>query len=155
MRKLAKPRNRNRLGDRRPLSHDDVRASLEPPGEFRQMLGLVSEVGLHHDHGVAPGILRASARLAREFVERMGVTHSLLTTDHRDRGDLGIRGDSLRRPVGATVVVNEDLILARVALEHLSDAPEEDADGGSLVVSRNADIEQFVFCLLLEWAVAR
>src|SRR5215207_4975701 len=65
----------------------------------------------------------------------------LLSAEDRKRQDLGVRTQCLVSRVGAPVVVDEDLVVARVLLEHLADAPEKDADSFGFVVSGNADVQ--------------
>src|SRR6476469_9958047 len=61
--------------------------------------------------------------------------------EHREGHDLGVGLERRGRCVGAAVVKDEHLILARVVLEHLADAPEQNADRFSFVVRRDADVQ--------------
>jgi hypothetical protein len=106
------------------------------------MLGLISEIGLHHNKSIPSCIPCATRDFAHELVDRDGVSTALLTTKDRERDYIRIRLERLERSVGAAVVVDHDLVLARVLLKNPADAPEEYTDSLTLVVGRNTDVDQ-------------
>ena len=123
------------------LDRDDVRAALEALHQLGQVLGLVGEVGLHQHDGVAPRILRPIAGGPQQRLDGARVADVGARSDHGERHHLPVRLERLAGAVGAGVVVDDDLVLARVILEHLADAPEQHAHGRGFVVRGNAEIE--------------
>ena len=105
------------------------------------MLGLVGEVGLHRDQAVAARILGPRRDRAAQRVERPVVAEVLGRAEDRQRKHLGVAPQDFARRVRATVVVDEDLVVARIVLEHLPDAPQQHADRFGFVVRGNAEVE--------------
>jgi hypothetical protein len=105
------------------------------------MLGLIGEIGLEGDHRVASGIFGTRGNGATERIERAIIADVLRAAKDRERHHVGVGRERLDGGVGAPVVVDQHLVLARVLLEHPADAPEQDADSFSFVVSGDADIQ--------------
>ena len=104
------------------------------------MLGLIGEIGLEHDHGVAARIAGATRGLTAQCVDRGGVPDAR-ATEHAERHHLVVGRQRLGGGVGAAVVVHEHLVLPRLLLEHLAQAPDEKANGGCFVVGGDAEIQ--------------
>ena len=132
------------------LGHHDVRTSLESLDELGQVLGLVGEIALHQDHRIASRIPCSPGYLATQAVEGVGVALPLLAMQNRQWGNFCVRQQPVAGLVGASIVVNDDLILARVCLEDLADTPQQDTYGGPFVVCRDADVEQ---CASMTWLI--
>ena len=66
-------RRRHRRRVRGPLGHDDVGAAVEALDQLGEVLGLVGEVGLEHDDGVAARVARAARGLTAQGVDGRGV----------------------------------------------------------------------------------
>ena len=105
------------------------------------MLGLIGEIRLHRDHGVAPRIARSTRHLTTQRVERACVANVGARSQDREREHFAVGLESLRRRVGAAVVEDEDLVLARIALKHLPYSPQQKPDRGRFVVGGNAEIQ--------------
>ena len=125
----------------RPLGDDEIGASLEPFHELRKLLGLVGEVGLHRDHRVTPRVPRARGHRAAQGVERPVIADVIGPAEDGEGQDVHVRLQRFRCGVGAAVVVHQNLVLARVLLEHLADAPEQNTDRLRFVVRRYADVQ--------------
>ena len=80
--------------------------------------------------------------LSCEPVESECEALPLFSAQNRERNHVGIRLESSTRAVIASVVVDDDLVLARVVLENAPDAPKEHADGWTLVIGRYTDVDQ-------------
>ncbi len=102
------------------------------------MLGLIGEIGLQQDDGVATRIARAPRRLAAERVHGGGVSDTRAAEDAQ-RHHLMVGRQRVRGGVGAAIVVDEHLVLARLLLEHLAKAPDEQTDGRGLIVGWYAE----------------
>ena len=126
---------RARLGD------DAIHAAVEALRELGKILGTIGEIALHHDHRIAPRIARGLGRGARERVERGSVALARLVPQHRERKHLFVPAQRLRGAIGAAIIERDDLVLARMRLEHRSDAPEEQPDRGRFVERGNADVQ--------------
>ena len=105
------------------------------------MFGLIREVSLKRDHSVAPWIACSRGNGTAESVQRPVISDMLPSTEDGERHDVGIRPQGLRRRVGASVVEHENLVFARVFLEDLTNAPEQDADCFSFVKCGDADVQ--------------
>src|SRR6266545_8251879 len=116
------------------------------------MLRLIREIGLHEDHRVASRIACSLGDFATQAVERVGVALPRLAVQNCQRRNFGIRLQPLAGLVGASVVVNDDLILTGVRLEDLPDTPQQNTDRWPFVVCGNADVEQ---CASMTWAFWR
>jgi hypothetical protein len=108
----------------RSLGDDEIRASLEAFDELGQMFRLIGEVGLHHDHGVSPGVSRSSRDLAAEPIERSCIANVLFGADDRQGEYIRVPLKRLPRSVGAGVVEDDDLVLAGIFLKDLANAPQ-------------------------------
>ena len=86
-------------------------------------------------------VARALARRAKKHIHSSGVPDSLTSANHGQRHHILIGRKGFGGAVRARVVIYDDLILAGILLEHLADAPQENANGWGFVVRRNADIE--------------
>ena len=104
------------------------------------MLGLIGEVGLEENDGVAPWIACPARGFAAEGVDGGRIAHARATED-AERHHLMVGRQGLGGRVGAPVVVDEHLVLPRLLLEHLAQAPDEETDGGGFVIGRDAEIQ--------------
>jgi len=120
-----------------------VGAAIEALDQLREMLGLIGKVCLQNHDCVATRIARAPRGLAAQGVDRGGVARSL-AAENGERHDLVIRLERLGGRVGASVVIHEHFVLARLLLEHLAKAPEQQPDGRSFVVCGNAEVEHVI-----------
>src|SRR6185295_14944649 len=68
----------------------------------------------------------------------------LLAAENGQRDDIGVGLQRFEGAIGAGIVVDNDLVFARVVLKHPSDAPQEHTDGLALVEGRNTDVDQFI-----------
>lgn len=123
------------------LGHNDVRTAFMPPDEFRKVLGLVREISLHENGCVAPRIARTLRDRAQQRFDRCRITTALTVSKHGEREHLTIRRKRRGRVVSAPVIEDEDLVLARITLEDLPNAPEQQPNRWRFVVGRNADVE--------------
>src|SRR5262245_15999870 len=105
------------------------------------MLWLVREVRLKRDHGVAPWIARAFGNGTTQRIECRAIANAFATPKNGERKDLGVRPERLSRGISAAVIEHDDLVLARVILEHRPDAPEQYTDSLCFVVGGYADVQ--------------
>src|SRR5262249_54576197 len=78
---------------------------------------------------------------ARQRVECAVVPDAIGSSEHRQRKDFVVWLQRFDGGVCAPIVIDEDFVLARVLLEHLSDAPEQDANCLGFIVRRNTDVQ--------------
>lgn len=134
-------------GDRRvhdgcALAHHQIGAALEASRELGYDARWIGEIGLHQQHRIASRIPRVPRDIPRQRVDRSGISHRLRPTQHRDRHGVRVLLGHLGRLVGTGVVVDHDFILARKFGKHRTESPQQDADGGDLVVRGNGKVEQ-------------
>src|SRR3990170_8247165 len=120
---------------------NDIGAAFESFHQLRDVLGLIREVGLHHDRGVTTGVAGAPAYLAAELFQRVTVPLPRFAFDDGERNYVRVRRERLERAVSARIVVDDYLVLAGVILEDPADPPQQDADRRALVVGRYTDID--------------
>jgi len=123
------------------LGHDEIGAALEALDELGQVLGLIGEIGLEGDHRVAARIACSRRHRAGQRIQRGVVPFVLAPVENGQREDVGVRLQRLLRRVGAAVIVDQNLILAGVFLKHLSNTPQEHANGLRFVVCGDTDVQ--------------
>ena len=123
------------------LAKHDVRAAFEPLDQFRQVLGLIRKIALHQNHCVTPRITCSAGHLATQPIQRVRIAQPRLAANDGKRGYLRVGLEPLAGLVGAAVIVDDDLVLARVSLKYFSNAPQQNADCLAFVVRWNADIK--------------
>jgi hypothetical protein len=106
------------------------------------MLGLIGKIGLHDDQAVSARIAGAAIGLPNKLIDRKAKAFALFASQHCQRDDFGVRRYDLAGAVSASIVINDDLVLARVVLKNTPDPPKKHSDGRAFVVCRNADIKQ-------------
>jgi hypothetical protein len=74
-------------------------------------------------------------------VERGAVAEPRFVAQHGEWKNLLVAPQRFQRVVGAAIVERDDLVLARVRLEHGSDAPEKQPDRGCFIECGNADVQ--------------
>ena len=79
--------------------------------------------------------------MADECVEGAGVANVRGPAEHGDRHGVCVLLRHIRGLVGTRIIVHHDFVLAREFGEHGSEPPEEDADGGDLIVCGNGEVE--------------
>ncbi|MEA2766962.1 MAG: hypothetical protein QOK07_3366, partial [Gemmatimonadaceae bacterium] len=94
--------------------------------------------------GITTSISRPARNFARELIERESKPLPLFATQDRERDYIGVWREYRARAVGASVVVDDDLVFARVVLKNTPDAPKKHTNGRALVIGRNTDIDQGV-----------
>ncbi len=97
---------------------------------------------MHDDHRIAPRVASLGGDVPNQRIEGVAVTLARGGADDGERDDIGIRGEGLACPVSASVVIDDYFVLPGVFLKHLAELPEHQANRGSLVEYRNADIQQ-------------
>src|SRR5205085_10852292 len=91
---------------------------------------------------IPTSVPRAAGNLAYQFIERRAVALTLPAAKDRKRSHVRVRLEDLVGSISTAIVVNNDLVLARIVLKDPPNAPQQDPDGLSLVVTGNTDIDQ-------------
>src|SRR5205823_4408859 len=117
--------------------------ALEPLYELGNVLRLIGEIGLHHDESVAARITCTAGNFTNELVQREAIASALLALQNRQWNHFGVGLERLASPISASIVIDDDLVLARIVLKDAANAPKKHTDGLALVVSRNTDVDQF------------
>lgn len=130
-----------RVGDHGAFAHDQIRAPFEPASKFRHQDRRIGEVALHQQHGIPSRISRGVRDVTQQGVGGTRIPQMLCAAQDTHRHGALILLGHCRRLVRARVVVDDDFVLARKLSEHCAEPPQQDADGGNLVVRGDGEVE--------------
>ena len=123
------------------MHRDQIRAPFEPLHQLRQVLRRFSEIALQQHHRIPTRVFILGRNVANQSIDTGRVTPVTGAANDGERHDRAIRLEHLVGAIVARVVIHDDVVFPGETLKHRTQAPQQDANGGGLVVDRDADAE--------------
>ena len=123
------------------LANHQICPTFEATCELRHDSWWIGEVPLQQQHGVTARVARVPRDVADQCIDCTSIAHRLGAAQHGHRHRLYVLLRDVGRFVTACVVIHHHFVLTRKLSEHRPEPPEQDADGGDLVVRGNSKVE--------------